>query len=1009
MTPEPPPRAWPRRAAACLAAAAILQQASSGGGFLTTPPCTFRPELQPVVLAAGPIAHLPGRLTGCYDGIPRPGSAPPDRDTARRMRAAAYEVSASSARFDPQRDAALGSMYLATGREDRAVTLLERAVATPEARPAWASDLAAAYLTRAARQERYADVVAALAAAERALARDPSIVEAWFNRAAALEALALPRAADGWAAYLHRDWRSPAAAIVRERRARLDAEEAARPAERRALAGLDRPELTGYFAWAGAVLAGDDEARVRAEQALGGMAGEAEGRGERFHRSALAGLVRPGLSNGGRLELAGGLIELERGFAALARDDLGQAGLHFARASHQLTGRCEPLRALADLRRAIVSYYTDAPAVALSLLRRVEAEARQVGSELLLARALRVRGLIETNRGEYAAALESYGGALDAARRVGAIEQAAALRTLVSEVLEYLGQHTDAWQHRTAALRDLPSVADVQARQMILVTSALTAARDGYPEAAAHFAGAALDAASASGHAADLAEAWTLIARTARELGHEADASRALDAAANAVGRIADPSLRARNAAELALARAAAGIGGADVDGALQYFSSIDALARLAEVYYARAAARHQARDGGGARDELLRAVATFEARARTLDDRERRLTHDSTGRPLYEALIAQYAAGTDAWEALHAVERYRLRFQSTGQPSVLPGAAALRAGATRVPGTGLVFAVQPDRLLIWRITAGDAQLTERRISRQHLGALIDTFNEAIIENDEGGVRDVGRLLFTLLLGPPPAAGQRLWIVPDGPLHRLPFAALPDPANGRPAVERWVLVQHGSVAAAAQPPRRRGRLRALIVGNPSADAAALQESEREARDIAALYGRDGTLLTAAAATSRAIQRELPQAGILHFGGHAIVNPDRPLLSRLLLAPEAPGGNPGALFVYDIERLRLAHVDLAVLAACRSADARAGGVDGVASLAGALLGSGVGTVVATLFDIDDAAARRLFVRFHEEFRRTGDGAASLREAQLAEARAGTAARLSDWSGIVAIGE
>lgn len=67
-------------------------------------------------------------------------------------------------------------------------------------------------------------------------------------------------------------------------------------------------------------------------------------------------------------------------------------------------------------------------------------------------------------------------------------------------------------------------------------------------------------------------------------------------------------------------------------------------------------------------------------------------------------------------------------------------------------------------------------------------------------------------------------------------------------------------------------------------------------------------------------------------------------------------------------------------------------------------------AGVPTVIATPWDVDDRASRRLLAIFHREFARSGDAARSLRTAQVAMLRSDdpTLRHPDDWAGLVALG-
>jgi CHAT domain-containing protein len=77
---------------------------------------------------------------------------------------------------------------------------------------------------------------------------------------------------------------------------------------------------------------------------------------------------------------------------------------------------------------------------------------------------------------------------------------------------------------------------------------------------------------------------------------------------------------------------------------------------------------------------------------------------------------------------------------------------------------------------------------------------------------------------------------------------------------------------------------------------------------------------------------------------------------------------------------------------------------------VLSLARAFVAAGAPTVVASLWDVSDAASQRLFRSFYAHFRSGAAPVAALRNAQLAAiASADAADRMpATWAGFAAIG-
>jgi len=951
-----------------------------------------RPELAPITAAARNTRPIQARLTGGFGYAPWNPDAPPLPEAQARVLGAAFNLfSAGKAATNPALQAALGTTFLLTGRTDDAVVQLQRAVTEPSPQPAWLSDLAAAYLTRGDRDRRVSDYVAAVAMAQRALTRAPAMAEAYFNRALALQRLGIPPAGEAWAEYLEHDPDSGFAAEATGNRAALS--RAPAPASASASSNLDAVEFAPYFAWASTPAAAPPAALPAVLVARSS---------DRLHQQVEADLTRASGDPGTRSALRAGLLALRDAYASAERDAMSEALAQFARAAQLLEPHSRALTSVARFRLGVAEYYAGSHQRALAQLKELERIARDHGFLVVRARSLRVIGLIHATAGRFDQALSVYQTAQECARQAGAWAQVVSLHHLIAEVFNYLGETEAGWDSRGRALKALADVADPAQRQSILGSAALAALDDGYPESAAFLYRGVEVEARTSGKPIDRTESEILHARVARALGDEAGAIASVRRARDTVARIDDPAMRSRVEAELALL-ATDGSRASELDAALAYFSGIDALARLSDVFLVRAAAEGS-RDRAVERRELEQAIAIFDRRAASLSDAERRLAHDQTGRGLYEALIESALKRGDAPAGLAALMRYHNRFAARAAD----GASESPVDALPAHTVALTYAALRDRLVIWILEPGrQVRLAQVPIGRERLGALVDAFVDAIVANDRSAAMAVGNELFELLLRPLTGlSADRLWIVPDGPLHRLPFAALPESPAGGFAVERWTLTLRTSLAASAPPGQEPLPAGSLIVGNPAATGVApLPDAEREALEIAEGYPRP-VLLTGPGVTARQVVAALKIAPVFHFGGHASVNRARPLLSRLRLAPAADG-NPEDLFVYDLSRMSLAHVRLAVLAACRTADARSGPADGLVSLSRALLGRGVGAVVASLFDLGDRPARQLFVRFHAGYRESRQAADSLRVAQVEQLRRGPGVPLRDWAGVVVI--
>jgi tetratricopeptide (TPR) repeat protein len=205
----PGPRlAW-SSAAAALATAAAVWLAVGVGPILSSLPANR--ELRALVAAVGTDRPIEARLAGgfAYGKLRGPvrSGAPSARTLSPDVRiAAARSEKALAANRSAQTLHVFGVSSVIAGEIDRAIVLLEQAADQPSPDAATESDLAAAYLARAARDNSHQDLMKALSAADRAVMTDPRLPEGLFNRALALERLALPgEARAAWTDYLRID------------------------------------------------------------------------------------------------------------------------------------------------------------------------------------------------------------------------------------------------------------------------------------------------------------------------------------------------------------------------------------------------------------------------------------------------------------------------------------------------------------------------------------------------------------------------------------------------------------------------------------------------------------------------------------------------------------------------------------------------------------------------------------------------------------------------------------
>lgn len=242
-------------------------------------------------------------------------------------------------------------------------------------------------------------------------------------------------------------------------------------------------------------------------------------------------------------------------------------------------------------------------------------------------------------------------------------------------------------------------------------------------------------------------------------------------------------------------------------------------------------------------------------------------------------------------------------------------------------------------------------------------------------------------------------------VIPDGPLHRLPFDALitggteekPEYWANRGVSLRYAPSLAVLASVETDPAGRPGRA-PLVVGDPDhgLELSRLPGAAREAAAIAEICRRGGLPrrdpLIGPRATEAAVRNEIESAELLHMATHGLVSEDVVAMraALVLAAPsDADGGpaNDGFLTAPEIERLDLRGMELAVLSACETHIGERVEAEGVFSMGRAFLAAGSRRVIAGLWRVPDDETALLMERFYEAHLERGQSAA----AALAEAR------------------
>lgn len=292
-----------------------------------------------------------------------------------------------------------------------------------------------------------------------------------------------------------------------------------------------------------------------------------------------------------------------------------------------------------------------------------------------------------------------------------------------------------------------------------------------------------------------------------------------------------------------------------------------------------------------------------------------------------------------------------------------------------------------------WFVFVANRQgVSAHRLTIDQLAHRIEQYREAIAAADDALThRQRGRALYDALLAPVEKRldGKALTIVPHGPLHYLPWSALPVsdyaylmdrfPIRMLPGASLLRLLRPGA-----------GGKEMLALGNPDLGDPALDLPGAQQEVEAIAKARPQTAMRLRSEASEVlIKREAGAFPLLHFASHGVFDSARPLDSALLLSPGS--GEDGRLTVGELFKLRL-NADLVTLSACETGLGKLGGGDDLIGLTRGFFYAGASSIIGSLWQVSDDATALLMTEFYRALEGKGRRAA-LREAQQAVRQAG----------------
>jgi len=355
---------------------------------------------------------------------------------------------------------------------------------------------------------------------------------------------------------------------------------------------------------------------------------------------------------------------------------------------------------------------------------------------------------------------------------------------------------------------------------------------------------------------------------------------------------------------------------------------------------------------------------------------------------PRKEAIYKEYKKLLSEHKAvLDSLKDKSLEFATTASvATVAPDAIVARIKEEAVL---VSYFISGKRMLIWTIKSSGIKAVSVDFRAGSLAGLVKDYRNAIAQRNTAAVLALGNKLYDLLIAPVKdelSQAKKLLIVPTGVLQYIPFPAL-NVSDGHFLARDFAIsiLPNASSIYYLDKEVTKDLTHILAVGNPRLKdpGLSLKFAEEEINTICRNFPHHEVFTGARALESVFRTKDIVDTGVIHIAAHGEYNVQDPLKSALLLA--ADDQYDGNLETFEIYSLAM-NPRLVVLSACQSGAGEVESGDEVQSLNRAFLYAGAGSVVASLWNVNDKVTSVLMEQFYKNLKAM-DKAEALRMAQL----------------------
>jgi CHAT domain-containing protein len=309
--------------------------------------------------------------------------------------------------------------------------------------------------------------------------------------------------------------------------------------------------------------------------------------------------------------------------------------------------------------------------------------------------------------------------------------------------------------------------------------------------------------------------------------------------------------------------------------------------------------------------------------------------------------------------------------------------------------------------LYIWAITKDKIHLEKIKIAREEVAKMVSSFVAAILAKDKKQTESLSEKIYSILLKPviPFVSGDRIGVIPHGPLYWLPFAAISSKEQYLVDGFSIFYLPNAGMIKYVLKKQMTQEMKVLAFANPDLDEKQLELSytKAEVENIEKNIPQT-TIFQGNEATKAKVKENISNYDVVHFAIPGIYEKSVPVKSGLMFTSAHPDDR--RLTAGEIFKLKFKGRAILMSSCHVLSELSLNGAE-IATLNTSFVYAGSPSVVSTIWNIEDKSRVNFMDIFYSNLKKDESIADSLRTTQNEMIKLGY--QPYDWAAFILTGK